>query len=414
MAWTSQHQMLRRQLLFGLFTLLSFSSFSQSKQLLTNTFWSGTHSPIKKGSEIFFQGDTLYLIDMEGIKPPDTYLFRQKKDTVSFYLIDEFSFDCRDEAPGLYKISWANNGEKLLFKPIHDPCIPRFTQLISESPWFRKRETRLLRNDWYFLDPEKDKEPGISVYETYKWLKFRQSHLVTVALISGNVDQSHEDLKENLVNPDGSISLSGDKISTQMAGIIGAKRGNGKGVDGLADNVKIMALDAWQEKGQNYEENVASSLRFAAEKGVKIAVLVPLKPLFPNKGVLLEALKYADKKGMIVFYPFDNQEKPTSSAFPPNLIPVSHYGQQTSLLSAPGDNIFSTTPLSTYESGRGTDMACAIAGGMAAVISSYFPKLTSWQIRQILIESGKTNANYPGLVNLKKAYDLALKLSRKK
>ena len=387
--------------------------------MLAGTSYSGTHTPLKQGSEIYFQGDTLYIIDLEGIKHPDTYLFQQTNDTVSFIMLDEFSIDCRDETPGLYRISWANNGEKLLFKPIHDACMARFTLLIAESPWFRKRDDGRLRNDWYFLDPEKDNISGISLYEAYKLLRFRKSQPVTVALIAGNVDQNHEDLKENLVNPESSISLSADKLSTQMAGIIAAKRSNGKGVEGIADNVKIMALDAWQENGENYEENVAGCIRYAVEKGAKVVVLTQLKPLSITKKPLSEAIAFAAKKGTLLFMSSESGTKFTSSNLPSNLLLVSSTEPQASMLFAPGVgvNLFTTTPSSTYGSGSGPEMACAVAAGLSALIWSYFPSLTAGQLKQVVFASGKKPSDLQGTkgtINAKRAYDLALKLSKKK
>ena len=189
------------RILFCLFFLSHFhlTNFAQLVgHQLTGTIWSGTHSPLIKGTELYFQGDTLILIDLDGYKPPDQYVFIEKNDTLRLQMIDEFSIACRQESEGVYRIHRANNGEKLLLKPIQDACMERFTRLVAESPWYRKREPGEIRNDWFFLDPEKDKVAGASLYDAYKFLKFRKSSPITVALIGGAVDYSHEDLKDVL------------------------------------------------------------------------------------------------------------------------------------------------------------------------------------------------------------------------
>ena len=202
----------------------TFSGIAQpAANKLTGTVWSGTHSPLIKGTELYFQGDTLILIDLDGYKPPDQYVFIEKNDTLRLQMIDEFSIACRQESEGIYRIYYANNGEKLLFKPIQDACMERFTRLVAESPWYRKREPSEIRNDWFFLDPEKDKVAGASIYDAYKFLKFRKSTPITVALIGGAVDYSHEDLKDVLWKnvkeiPDNKIDDDKNGFKDDMSG----------------------------------------------------------------------------------------------------------------------------------------------------------------------------------------------------
>lgn len=394
--------------------VLPLVAYGQSSQLLSGTSWSGTHSPLTKGTEIYFQGDTLYIVDMAGIKPADTYLFTQKGDTVQFQVLDEFSIECRDEVPGRYRISWANNGEKLLFKPMHDPCLQRFTTLISESPWFRKRATVLSRNDWYFLNPEMDKVPGIQLYDAYKLVRFRASVPVRVALVGGRVDAGHPDLRGVLLQDE--IKTPPDTIATHMAGIIGALRGNHSGVDGIADQVQIT-----NEANGEEPDQLAEAILQATEKGVKILILRSLTDASIASGKVISAIKAADKKGALVFFPVrESAVALLEKALPPNAVPVIGYDPSRkprsglSMLAAPGNGLYSTLPGNQYGIAYNPAAACAVAGGMAAFISSYFPKLTGWQIRQVLLESGRLNIINPGLINLKKASELAIKLQRKK
>ena len=55
---------------------------------------------------------------------------------------------------------------------------------------------------WHLLDPQKDKVYGISLSETYNFLKGKKATPVIVAVIDSGIDTAHEDLKNILwTNP---------------------------------------------------------------------------------------------------------------------------------------------------------------------------------------------------------------------
>ena len=66
----------------------------------------------------------------------------------------------------------------------------------------------------------------------------------------------------------------------------------------------------------------------------------------------------------------------------------SNYGPSNVDVFAPGVQIYSTTPLNTYEYLRGTSMAAPAVAGVAAVIRSQYPKLSAKQVKKILMDSG--------------------------
>ena len=55
---------------------------------------------------------------------------------------------------------------------------------------------------------------------------------------------------------------------------------------------------------------------------------------------------------------------------------------------APGVKIYATTPENTYKFLQGTSMAAPNVAGVAALIRSYYPKLTASQVKHILMDSG--------------------------
>ena len=66
----------------------------------------------------------------------------------------------------------------------------------------------------------------------------------------------------------------------------------------------------------------------------------------------------------------------------------SNYGKNNVDIYAPGDEIYATTPLNTYEYLQGTSMASPNVAGVATLIRSYYPSLTAVQVKQVIMESG--------------------------
>ena len=62
---------------------------------------------------------------------------------------------------------------------------------------------------------------------------------------------------------------SGAKHGTHVSGLIAAQRNNGIGIDGIADNVKIMMLRVVPE-GDEYDKDIALAIRYAVDNGAKV------------------------------------------------------------------------------------------------------------------------------------------------
>ncbi|MGH2666478.1 S8 family serine peptidase [Flavobacterium sp.] len=66
----------------------------------------------------------------------------------------------------------------------------------------------------------------------------------------------------------------------------------------------------------------------------------------------------------------------------------SNYGKKNVDLFAPGEYIYTTAPDNKYEFDSGTSLAAPMVSGTAALLWSYYPKLTVQQVKQIILESG--------------------------
>ena len=205
---------------------------------------------------------------------------------------------------------------------------------------------------------------------------------------------------------------------THVAGIIAAKRNNGKGINGVANNVKIMAVRAVPD-GDEYDKDIALAIRYAVDNGAKVINTSFGKYYSPHPEWVWDAIKYASSKDVLIVnaagnegfdldtvqvYP--NDQKGTGAEMGDTFITIgalnykygsemvadfSNYGVSNVDAFAPGVKIYSTTPLSTYEYLQGTSMAAPAVAGVAAVIRSYYPKLKAKDVKQILMNSGLTS-----------------------
>ncbi len=203
---------------------------------------------------------------------------------------------------------------------------------------------------------------------------------------------------------------------THVAGIIAAQRNNGVGLDGVAENVKIMVVRAVPD-GDEYDKDIALAIRYAVDNGAKVINTSFGKYYSPHPQWVWDAIKYASDNDVLIVnaagndgidldkvqvYPND-QKVGSATEISDTFLTVgalnyeygseliasfSNYGKTSVDVFSPGVKIWSTTPLNTYEFLQGTSMASPAAAGVAAMIRSYFPKLSAKQVKQIMMASG--------------------------
>lgn len=202
---------------------------------------------------------------------------------------------------------------------------------------------------------------------------------------------------------------------THVSGIIAAERNNGKGVNGVANNAKIMAIRS-TPRGDEYDKDVALAIRYAVDNGASIINTSFGKYYSPHSDWVREAIAYAGQKDVLIVNASGNdaQNLDEKDVYPNDAVGVgpevsntfisvgslepkygsgmisgfSNYGKVNVDLFAPGSQIYSTVPENEYENNSGTSMAAPAVAGVAALIRSYYPKLTAAQVKQILMDSG--------------------------
>ena len=210
-------------------------------------------------------------------------------------------------------------------------------------------------------------------------------------------------------------TIKDESHGTHVAGIIAAERNNGLGVDGIANNVQIMAIRAIPN-GDEYDKDVALAIRYAADNGAKVMNTSFGKAYSPHSDKVREAIVYAASKDVLIVnaagnnaidldenksYPNDAVDNGpevadnfiTVGALSPSngedvVANFSNYGKINVDVFAPGVKIYSTTPENEYDTKGGTSMAAPAVAGVAALIRSYFPKLSASQVKSVLMASG--------------------------
>lgn len=202
---------------------------------------------------------------------------------------------------------------------------------------------------------------------------------------------------------------------THVAGIIAAERNNGIGTDGVANNVRIMAVRAVPD-GDEHDKDIALAIRYAVDNGAKILNTSFGKYFSPNSEWVYDAIKYAASKDVLIVnaagndaydldtinvYPNDQWDNGSEIAdsfitvgalnyeYGENMLArFTNYGKINVDVFAPGVQIYAPTPNNEYKLLNGTSMAAPNVAGVAAMIRSLYPKLTASQVKKIILESG--------------------------
>jgi subtilisin family serine protease len=206
----------------------------------------------------------------------------------------------------------------------------------------------------------------------------------------------------NVAGPDASHG-------SHVAGIIGASRGNGIGLDGVADNVKIMAIRVVPD-GDERDKDVANGIRYAVDNGANIINMSFGKGYKWDKDVVNEAILYAQDHNVLLVHAAGNssQDNDVTPNYPNdslggdvvanNWIEVgasqplkkhlatdfSNYGQNNVDVFAPGQSIYSTIPNNGYAYFNGTSMASPVCAGVCALVWSRNPSLTAKDVKMIM------------------------------
>jgi subtilisin family serine protease len=246
-------------------------------------------------------------------------------------------------------------------------------------------------------------------------------HYRTAVEVGYNPDfDSRKIVGDNYEDPDdryyGNNNVKGPDPShgTSVAGVIAAKRNNGLGIDGIADNVRIMPIRV-VPNGDERDKDIANGIYYAVDNGAQIINMSFGKGYSPQKEIVDKAVRYAESKGVLLVHSAGNDKdnNDLDESFPTRfyrngkeasnwlevgastqgtdssdlIASFSNYGKKTVDFFAPGVDIYSTDPGNEYDSADGTSLSSPVTSGVAAILMSYFPDLSAEDVRNILRES---------------------------
>lgn len=372
-----------------------------------------------------------------------------------------------DEAHQTFRVLTIINKVLDSVAKVHNSAVPTFEQVEAYVPDDEEEEQvkKIIRSgtkdNGSFEKFYKEIKDGYKQYDVMLKYNLNPEYDPRAELVGDDYANSAERIYGN---PD--VKGPNADHGSHVAGIIGAVRGNGKGIDGISNYVSIMAIRVVPE-GDERDKDVANGIRYAVDNGAKIINMSFGKGYKWDKKAVDDAVKYAEQKGVLLVHaagndnedvdvkdnfptkyyespefleyekkkrdeiakilPLKNSPNPTPSygpmgrpmgnrpiAPPPidtarfklphatNWIEVgasayhddadlkasfSNYGKHNVDVFAPGFMIKSAVPDSKYEEFDGTSMAAPMVSGLAAMILSYYPKLTPQQVREIIMKS---------------------------
>ncbi|HEY4097815.1 MAG TPA: S8 family peptidase [Baekduia sp.] len=251
---------------------------------------------------------------------------------------------------------------------------------------------------------------------------------ITVAIVDSGIDLTHPDLAPNLWTNPGEIPGNGidddgngyvDDVhgvdlvdhdgdpqdanghGTHVAGIVGARGGNGVGGAGLAWNVRLMAVRVLDANAAGTTTTVAQGIHYAVDNGARIVNLSLAGPTATPE--LEEAVQYAQAHGVLIVVAAGNDgaDLATAPTYPAaygetNVIGVAATTQSGELaaisdrgsgadIAAPGEQILSTALGGGYEWRTGTSMAAPQVTAALVLLAAKRPDLSADALRTTLL-----------------------------
>ncbi|MFW0155457.1 S8 family serine peptidase [Rothia sp. P6271] len=254
---------------------------------------------------------------------------------------------------------------------------------------------------------------------------------VTVAVIDTGVDQSHQDLKNNVL-PGTDVSgvgsargwkglgvepAHGTMVASLIAGhghrdpntptFSGVGGARPAGMIGVAPEAKILPISleigGISEGAKNIDEQLPEAVRYAVDHGADIINLSVGSDSTNWPEQWDSAFAYAEEKGVIIVASAGNRGSGITQVGAPATMPGvltvggvnqnkqdswSSSSQGISIaVAAPSENLMGATPDNKYAVWSGTSGAAPIVSGLAALIKEKYPNLTAAQVIQRIISS---------------------------
>jgi subtilisin family serine protease len=232
-------------------------------------------------------------------------------------------------------------------------------------------------------DPLFPVQPGALLWHLDEVHRSATGRAVTVAIIDSGIDERHPDLAGQLAVVrnfiDGS-AFAGETHGTAVAGIIGARAGNGIGIRGVAPGSRMLALRACQEQAG---KSGAQCDSFSLAKALNFAILqqpqvINLSLTGPPDRLLKGLLDAALGRGIAIVGAADPAL--ADGGFPAAWPGVIAVGRDA----APGRDNPTKAPGGGYGMVSGSSFSSAHVSGLVALVGELHPRASLVQLRSML------------------------------
>ena len=213
------------------------------------------------------------------------------------------------------------------------------------------------------------------------------------------------------------LTVEGCDHGTFVAGIIGGQTADDDRYSGIAPDVAQLMIVRASPDGDEYDKDIATSIRYAVDNGARVINISLGKYYSPQARMVNDAIRYAQSHDVLVVhaagnnsynldsltvYPsgadsrgefYDNFLRVGASDEQGHVAKISNYGSRQVHLFAPGTFIASVMPGNKYTLSQGTSLSAPVVSAIAALLRSYFPYLKAPQIRQLLMDTARPMAD---------------------
>lgn len=290
----------------------------------------------------------------------------------------------------------------------------------EERPYFDEKD---LSSNYVSWGVNPSNPASINLLEA--WKKFKKKKDIVVAVVDTGIDREHPFLEKNIFVENGKVDPTNFGVDFSKdrkgRGMPIDNHGHGTHVSGIIKSifpeVKILALKYYNPSASGVDNlnSTVEALRYAVEHNVDVINYSGGGP--EPAAEELRVLKEAERKGILVVAAAGNEESnidDNKKAYYPasyglkNIITVtahdedlkilnsSNYGRSRVDIFAPGYRI-----KSSLQNGRtgyltGTSQATAFVTGVAALIKSEYPNLSTEKIKDIIKASAKKEPSMEG------------------
>ena len=224
---------------------------------------------------------------------------------------------------------------------------------------------------------------------------------VTVGLVDTGVDRHHPELAGRIIYAHNFVDhdqndFDNDEHGTSVAGLIASAANNKVGIVGIAPQAKLMVFKAcWQDPQTRQAQCDSYSIMKALVEVLKQHPdVLNMSLAGPSDPLIARLLAAAYKEGIVLVAAVDPHRERSFPADLPEVIAVSaplyvNAFMPRSGVLAPGTDILTTAPGSTYAFRSGSSMATAYVSGVAALMRQRQPGISGEQLRSELVASSQ-------------------------